>query len=367
MLLSEFDYELPDELIAQKPLAERDASRMLVIERESADFRDAHFRALPENLRAGDLLVLNNTKVFPARLVGRRETSGGRVELFLLRVISNEDRIVWLTLARPARRLPRGARVLFDESASDKNSINQVSKRNSSETILRGEVLDVLANGQRIVRFECAGDFDETLNRLGRTPLPPYIKRASENLEGDDRARYQTVYAKKRGAIAAPTAGLHFSARIFEALAARGVRTAELTLHVGYGTFEPVRSEDLSAHRVAPEFYEISEETAHLINETRRSGGRIVAVGTTVTRALEAATDEAGITRATAGETDLTITPGYRFRAVDALLTNFHLPRSSLLVLVAAFAGRDLTLRAYRHAVAARYRFYSYGDCMLIL
>ncbi len=221
------------------------------------------------------------------------------------------------------------------------------------------------------MRFECDVDFDSLIDRLGRTPLPPYIKRAPhESLESletsEDRARYQTVFARERGAIAAPTAGLHFTSQIFAELEARGVRVVELTLHVGYGTFEPVRVEDLRSHKVAAEHYEVSIDAANTLNDTRANGGRIIAVGTTTVRALESSIDEHGYT-ANTNTTDLTITPGYEFRAVDALLTNFHLPRSSLLVLVAAFAGRDLTLRAYRHAVAARYRFYSYGDCMLII
>ncbi|HKQ52461.1 MAG TPA: tRNA preQ1(34) S-adenosylmethionine ribosyltransferase-isomerase QueA [Pyrinomonadaceae bacterium] len=345
MLISDFDYELPDELIAQEPLAERDAARMLVVDRASGSRHDSRFAELPSYVRAGDAVVINNTRVFPARLVGRREPSGGRVELFLVREL---EPLVWETLARPARRLNEGARVSFGDGR------------------LWAEVVGLLTEGRRVVRFECAGKLEEAIEELGRTPLPPYIKRGEDALD-EDRERYQTVYARERGAIAAPTAGLHFTPRVIEELRARGADLVEVTLHVGYGTFEPVREEDLSKHAVAPERSEISGEAARAVNAARARGGRIFAIGTTTTRALESFAGEAGRVTAGARPAQLTITPGYRFRAVDALLTNFHLPRSSLLVLVAAFAGRELTLAAYRHAVEARYRFYSYGDCMLII
>lgn len=345
MFLSDFDYELPDELIAQHPLAERDAARMLVVERERRLWQDSRFAELPSYIGAGDVLVINNTRVFPARLVGRREPSGGRVELFLVREI---EPLLWETLARPARRLQPGARVSFGDGR------------------LRAEVLELLDDGRRAVHFECDTSFEDALEELGQTPLPPYIKRASEGLD-EDRDRYQTVYARARGAIAAPTAGLHFTPRVIKELRARDVEIVEITLHVGYGTFEPVRTENLSEHAVAPEHYEISPEAAASINEALSKRRRIISIGTTTTRALESAVDEAGRVRAGAGLSQLTITPGHRFRVLSALLTNFHLPRSSLLVLVSAFAGHDLTLAAYRHAVRARYRFYSYGDCMLII
>jgi S-adenosylmethionine:tRNA ribosyltransferase-isomerase len=352
MLISDFDYELPEELIAQHPLARRDASRMLVVSRAGGLRRDGLFSEFPSELHAGDTVVLNNTRVFPARLVGRREPTGGRVELLLVRQREDLGPHAWETLARPARRLDAGARLTFGEGR------------------LRASVLFETEDGAgRIVRFDCGeDDFDSLLEEFGRVPLPPYIKREGDDLaaRAEDRERYQTVYAGRRGAIAAPTAGLHFTARVLDELRARGVLVAEVTLHVGYGTFAPVRAHDLGAHRVAPESFEIGEEAAEEINRTRPRGGRIVAVGTTTVRALESAADEARRVRAGRGETGLTITPGYTFRAVDALLTNFHLPRSSLLVLVGAFAGRELTLAAYRHAVEARYRFYSYGDCMLI-
>ena len=352
MLISDFDFELPDELIAQRPLERRDASRMLVVGRAATDWRDASFSDFPTEMRAGDAVVVNNTRVFPARLVGRREPTGGRVELLLVRRREDLGGEAWEALARPARRLDAGAHATFGDGR------------------LSAEVLSATDDGAgRVVRFHAGGDFRALLEELGRMPLPPYIRRDSDDLAArdEDRERYQTVYAAAPGAIAAPTAGLHFTPRVFEVLRARGVAVAEVTLHVGYGTFAPVRAEDLGAHRVAPERFEIGEEAAALVNETRGRGGRVVAVGTTTVRALESAADERGRVAAGRGETGLTILPGHRFRAVDAMLTNFHLPRSSLLVLVGAFAGRELALAAYRHAVAARYRFYSYGDCMLIV
>ncbi|MDT7780736.1 MAG: S-adenosylmethionine:tRNA ribosyltransferase-isomerase [Acidobacteriota bacterium] len=351
MFISEFDYELPEELIAQHPLERRDASRMLVVSRSEASLRDGSFSGFPSELREGDTVVVNNTRVFPARLVGQREPTGGRVELLLVRPCEDFEQTTWEVLARPARRLDAGARLTFGDGR------------------LRAEVLSTTGDGAgRVVRFRAEGDFDALLEELGRMPLPPYIKREGNSLDShtEDRERYQTVYAASPGAIAAPTAGLHFTPRVFEELRARGVRLAEVTLHVGYGTFAPVRADDLGEHRVAAEHFEIGCAAAAEINATRERGGRVVAVGTTTVRALESAADEERRIRAGRGETELTITPGYEFRAVDALLTNFHLPRSSLLVLVSAFAGRELVLDAYRHAVGERYRFYSYGDCMLI-
>jgi S-adenosylmethionine:tRNA ribosyltransferase-isomerase len=345
MFLSDFDYELPEELIAQHPLSERDAARMLVLERERRAWSDSRFAEVPSYICAGDVVVVNNTRVFPARLVGRREPTGGRVELFL---VSEREPMVWEALARPARRLQQDARVSFGDGS------------------LRAQVVELLEDGRRVVRFEGEASLEDALEALGQTPLPPYIKRDGESVN-EDRERYQTVYARQRGAIAAPTAGLHFTPRVMEELVARGARIVELTLHVGYGTFEPVRVEDLSEHTVAPEQYEINAEAAQIINDARSGGRRIISIGTTTTRALESAVDLEGRVRAGRGMAQLTITPGYKFRIVDALLTNFHLPRSSLLVLVAAFAGHDLTLSAYAHAVRARYRFYSYGDCMLII
>lgn len=346
MLISDFDYELPEELIAQQPAEPRDASRMLVVERHTASWQDRSFRELPELIRPDDVLVINNTRVFPARLIGRREPSGGRAELLLL---AERGERQWEALARPARRMHTGARLSFGNGR------------------LRAEVIEERDGGVRVVRFECDDDFDRVLDEVGRTPLPPYIKRDPLKADAPDRERYQTIFARERGAVAAPTAGLHFTARVLEEIRARGAHVVEITLHVGYGTFEPVRVQQVERHKVAAERFTISPETAQTINDARRRGGRLIAVGTTSVRALETAADENGLIAPRTGVTHLTIVPGYRFRAVDALLTNFHLPRSSLLLLVAAFAGRDLTLAAYRHAVQARYRFYSYGDCMLII
>lgn len=346
MLISDFDYELPEELIAQRPLERRDASRMLVLERAGRTWHDSLFAELPAYIRAGDLLVVNNTRVFPARLHGLREPTGGQVELFLIR---EREPDVWEALARPARRLQPGARVSFKDSR------------------LRAEVVEALDEGRRILRFYADAPLYALIEEIGETPLPPYIKRGDGSPpSSEDRERYQTVYAQTSGAIAAPTAGLHFTPAVMEELRARGAFITEITLHVGYGTFEPVRVEDLSEHRVEAERFEIGRAAAELINETRSRGSRIIAVGTTTTRALEAAADAKGVISAREAEADLTITPGYRFRVVDALITNFHLPRSSLLVLVSAFAGRELVLAAYNYAVQSRYRFYSYGDCMLI-
>lgn len=345
MQIEDFDYQLPEELIAQHPPARRDAARMLVLNRAEQRWHDSQFAELPSFVRAGDVVVLNNTRVFPARLKGTREPSGGRVELFL---INERERGLWEALARPARRLQPGARIQFGAGR------------------LRAEVVAALDDGRRLLSFSCDGEFEQLLEELGQTPLPPYIKRDDESLDAD-RERYQTIYASERGAIAAPTAGLHFTPQVLEELRARGAHVAEITLHVGYGTFEPVRVHDIEAHAVAPERVIISEETAATINRARREGQRILAIGTTTTRALESSLSEEGLVEAGARLAELTITPGYKFRVVDALLTNFHLPRSSLLLLVASLAGRDLVLAAYRHAVEARYRFYSYGDCMLII
>lgn len=349
MQLSDFDYELPEELIAQQPLEQRDASRMLVLDRKTQTRTDAKFELLPEYVRAGDVVVVNNTRVFPARLIGQRDPSGGRVEILLFReVASATPASTWEALVRPAHRLKAGARLRFGDGA------------------LRAEVLESSAKGLRRLRFEGDRPLETLINERGETPLPPYIRRPSGS-SAADRERYQTVYARERGAIAAPTAGLHFTPEVFAALRERGARVVEITLHVGYGTFEPVRVDDIAEHRVAAEFFQIDEGAANLINKTREKDGRVIAVGTTTTRALESAADAAGKIDTGAGKTELTITPGYKFRITDALLTNFHLPQSSLLLLVSAFAGRDFTLAAYRHAVAARYRFYSYGDCMFVI
>ena len=345
MRISDFDYELPEELIAQHPLPQRDASRMLVLNRAAASFEDSQFLSLPDYLQAGDCLVLNNTKVFPARLLGRRIPTGGNIEVLLLNEIKP---FTWQVLARPARRLRAGARIEFGQSR------------------LRATVVAENKDGTRAIEFDPCDDFLNLIQEVGETPLPPYIKRDS-GAGVEDRDRYQTVYAQQTGAIAAPTAGLHFTPHVLRQLKQNQIRIAEITLHVGYGTFEPVRVDDVADHQVLAERFSITEEAASVINDCRRAGGRVIAVGTTTVRALESSISEFGDVLAANSVANLTITPGHKFRAVDAMLTNFHLPRSSLLLLVSAFAGRELVLEAYRHAVRERYRFYSYGDCMLIL
>lgn len=342
VLISEFDYDLPGELIAQEPLAKRDASRMLAVDRVAGSFQDKIFLDLPRHLKRDDVIVINNTKVFPARLFGNTET-GANVEIFLIREI---DDYVWECLARPARRIKIGRKINFGD-------------------LLTAEAIEKSHDGKVFVRFGTAGDLNQILDKIGRTPLPPYIKRGQGGID-TDRERYQTVFAKHRGAIAAPTAGLHFTPEIIEKIESKGVTVAEITLHVGFGTFEPVRVNDLAKHIVSPESYEIDTETAEILNRTRSGSGRIIAVGTTTTRALETSIAKYGRFVAGSFTTDLTITPGYKFKAIDALLTNFHLPRSSLLVLTSVFGGYELIMNAYCHAVAAQYRFYSYGDCMFI-
>lgn len=343
MLITDFDFELPERLIAQEPLQKRENSRMLVLNRNEKIFQDEHFYNFPRFLREGDTIVLNNTKVFPARLFGKTET-GASVEIFLVSEIENQ---IWKTLARPARRLKTGKKIFFSEH-------------------LTAEVLDKTKSGHVSVRFETNKNFDEVLDEIGKTPLPPYIKRG-ENQADKDRERYQTVFAKQRGAIAAPTAGLHFTPKILEEIKILGAEVVEITLHVGYGTFEPVRVSDLSQHKVLPENYEISAESAEALNRAKAENRRIIAIGTTTTRTLENSYYKNGKFAAEKAAANLTITPGYKFGAIDALLTNFHLPQSSLLVLVSTFAGHEFIMKAYKHAVKENYRFYSYGDCMLIL
>lgn len=343
MQLSDFDYTLPDELIAQQPAASRDASRMLVVDRAGGAVLDEQFSSFSQRLDPTDVLVLNNTRVFPARLLGISET-GAKVEIFLITRLSDTS---WQALAKPARRLKTGKQVTFDEK------LGGVITRNDGD-------------GNVEIEFDFDGDFYDVLDRVGGTPLPPYIRRESRSGSSSDLERYQTVYAKHRGAIAAPTAGLHFTAAILDEIRAKRVQVIEIALHVGYGTFEPVRNDDVTHHRVLPERYEISGDAAEILNSACSERRRIVAVGTTTTRALESAATNEKVFRAGEAVADITITPGYRFRAVDALLTNFHLPRSSLLILTSTFGGHELIMGAYRHAVDARYRFYSYGDCMFI-
>ena len=370
MLVSDFDYILPEQLIAQEPSSHREDSRLLVVDRATGKLEDSVFTSLPDHLRAGDLLVLNNTRVFPARLIGRRlrvthrgETVlGGRVEIFL---VSRVEPLVWEALVKPGRSLVPGARVEFARGK------------------LTAEVIKWRERGRRVVRFEATGDFDEIIDRIGRTPLPPYIKRDEEDRL--DAERYQTVFARERGAVAAPTAGLHFTPDLLARLRNRGVEIAEITLHVGYGTFQPVRVERVEDHRVESETYSIDDATATSINRALSERRRVIAVGTTTTRALESAALHVGsekerksggaeaqgnrLARVTPGTTttDLFIYPGFKFRIINGLVTNFHLPCSSLLMLVSAFGERELILEVYKHAIENRYRFYSYGDAMLIV
>ena len=343
MFISDFHFDLPDHLIAQEPLFNRDDSRMLVVRRESAAVKDEQFACFPRFLKKSDVIVLNNTKVFPARLIGRSET-GAAIEVFLIEETGSG---IWSTLSRPAKRLKPGKKIIFGD-------------------LLTMEVLEKTVSGRVIVHCKTEGDFDDIVQKIGQTPLPPYIKR-EQPANNSDRDRYQTIYASRRGAIAAPTAGLHFTPKVLDAIKNVGATVAEITLHVGYGTFEPVRVDDLSQHEVSAERYEVTEETADVLNRARYDGNRIIAVGTTTTRTLEAAMAKHDKFLGEQGSATLTITPGFKFRAIDGLLTNFHLPQSSLLVLVSAFAGHETIMKAYRHAVASNYRFYSYGDCMLII
>lgn len=339
MLISDFDYELPPELIAQEPLAERSDSRMMAVDRARGEVSDRSFEELPDLLRPDDVLAVNDTRVFPARLLGKLET-GGKVEIFLV-----AGDATWEVLARPAKRLKPGKKIVFGDD-------------------LGATVVDKSVDGRVHIAFDRIDDLDSLIDRYGRTPLPPYIKR--EEGSDPDQERYQTVYADKRGAVAAPTAGLHFTPDVFARIESRGIQVVRITLHVGYGTFEPVRVDDLNDHSVMPESYEISDEAAATLNAALKTGRRIVAIGTTTTRALESNIAKHDSFASGSHSADLTITPGYKFRAVGALLTNFHLPKSSLLVLTSTFGGHDLIMKAYRHAVSSRYRFYSYGDCMLI-
>jgi len=371
MDVREFDFALPSELIAQEPAADRSAARLLHLHRDGGSITHTQVSALPDLLRAGDLVVVNNTKVFPARLLGHRVPSGGAVECLLVRrlksdssqsgvgVESDSSRTGvgvetngddWEALMHPGQKLKPGARVVFEGLHT-----------------LHGEVLERHFFGRRVIRLwtDDGTAVSDAIDAIGHVPLPPYIKR--NDCEAD-RYRYQTVFARERGSVAAPTAGLHFTPDLLTALAARGVEIAEITLHVGYGTFQPVRVDRVEDHRLESEYYEISEQTAATINQARGDGRRVIAVGTTTTRTLEAAAGaNAGRIVARRGRTDLFIHPGYEFRIIGGLLTNFHLPRSSLLMLVAAFAGRERVLAAYHAAIAERYRFYSYGDAMLIV
>ena len=359
MDLRDFDFDLPADLIAQEPPTKRGASRLLHLDRATGVIAHTQIESLPELLRAGDLLVVNNTKVFPARLLGRRVPSGGAVECLLVRCQARARHVPgtdgtesaeWEALMHPGQKLHPGARVVFE-------GIHTV----------HGEVLERRFFGRRLIRLwtDDGTPIDEAVDAIGHVPLPPYIHRSDG---ADDRERYQTVFARTRGSVAAPTAGLHFTPAILDALRARGIEHTEITLHVGYGTFQPVRVERIEDHRIDPERYAITDAAAATINRALDEQHRVIAVGTTTTRTLEAvAAENAGRIVAGAGETGLFIYPGFSFRVIGGLLTNFHLPQSSLLMLVAAFAGRDRVLDAYRAAIAGRYRFYSYGDAMLIV
>jgi S-adenosylmethionine:tRNA ribosyltransferase-isomerase len=367
--VSDFDFELPEELIAQHPPAERGGSRLIVFDRATKSCQHTTFEQLPAYLRRGDLLVVNDTRVFPARLLGNRVPSGGAVECLLIRrlgvgalgvgsseggagrseaAVGNAEE--WEALMHPGKKLKPGAQVRFERNGAS----------------LVGEVLERHFYGRRSIRLTSpeGGSVSSAIERIGHVPLPPYIKRADDDA---DRERYQTVYARESGSVAAPTAGLHFTSRVLDELESRGVERIKITLHVGYGTFKPVRVDIVDDHEVDPERYSVSAEAADALTRARRDGRRIIAVGTTTTRALESLRVEEGIVRPGGGETRLFIRPGHRFELVSGLVTNFHLPKSSLLILTAAFAGRDEILAVYRDAVHRRYRFYSYGDAMLII
>lgn len=340
MKTSDFYYDLPQKLIAQTPLERRDTSRLMVLDPATQRIEHRHFYDLIDYLNPGDCLVMNDSRVLPARLLGKRMPTGGAVEVLLLTDRGNKT---WECLVKPGRKLHEGAQISFGDGA------------------LTAEVTQVLESGNRLVQFHYDGIFLEILERLGKMPLPPYIK---EELE--DGERYQTVYSRVSGSAAAPTAGLHFTKELLERIEQKGVHLAYITLHVGLGTFRPVKVEDVTAHHMHSEFCMISAETAALLNETRRAGKRIVCVGTTSCRTLESLADENGGFAERSAWTDIFIYPGYRFRAMDALVTNFHLPESTLIMLVSAFAGYDFTMRAYREAVQERYRFFSFGDAMLL-
>lgn len=340
MNLKDFWYPLPKELIAQHPLERRDQSRLLVLDREKQTMTHRIFRDIQEYLQKGDCLVINNTRVIPARLLGQKEGTGGKIEFVLLKRLEDD---VWEVILKPGRRAKPGSRFVFGDGR------------------LRAEILRIADEGNRIVRFSYDGVFEEVLDQVGIMPLPPYI---TENL--DDKERYQTVYSKVDGSAAAPTAGLHFTQELLDRLKEKGVNVVEVTLHVGLGTFRPVKVENIADHHMHKEFYSVSEQAAEAINRARENHQRVIAVGTTSVRVLETVADEEGMIRPGQGETDIFIYPGYKFKAVDALITNFHLPESTLMMLVCAFAGRDFIMQAYQEAIEQKYRFFSFGDAMFI-
>ena len=339
MKTSDFYYDLPEELIAQDPLPDRSAARMMVVDRVTGEVTDTGFRHLTDYLTDKDCLVINDTKVIPARLFGTRAKTGAAVEVLLLKRNPGD---IWETLVRPGKKCRPGDELVFGDG------------------ILKGKVLDIVDDGNRMIQFTYEGIFEEILDRLGEMPLPPYIRHKLQ-----DKERYQTVYAKHEGSAAAPTAGLHFTPEMLRKVADMGVKIARVTLHVGLGTFRPVKVEEVTEHHMHSEFYRIEQEAADIINGTRANGGRVICVGTTSCRTLESAAAEDGHIEPKSGWTDIFIYPGYRFKVMDGLLTNFHLPESTLIMLVSAFAGREHVLAAYHHAVEERYRFFSFGDCSL--
>ncbi len=338
---SDFYFDLPQELIAQDPLEDRSASRLLVLDRKTGAVEHHTFREITNYVRSGDCLVLNNTKVIPARLMGVKEDTGAAIEVLLLK---RRDNDVWETLVKPGKKARPGAKIVFGDGC------------------LRAEVLDVEEEGNRLIRFDYEGIFEEVLDRLGEMPLPPYITHKLQ-----DKNRYQTVYAKYEGSAAAPTAGLHFTEELLAQIEEMGVNIAYVTLHVGLGTFRPVKADNILEHHMHSEHYEVTPETAELINRTKESGGRVICVGTTSCRTVESAADENGRVQPGCGDTEIFIYPGYRFKVLDCLITNFHLPESTLVMLVSALAGRENVLAAYREAVEERYRFFSFGDAMLVI
>ena len=341
MKLSDFNYNLPEELIAQDPLLQRDSSRLLVLDKKTGEYQHKIFHDLPQFLKKGDCLVLNNTKVIPARLLGSREGKEDNIEILLLK---RREGDVWETLVRPGKKLKPGVRVSFGDG------------------LLKGEITDIVEEGNRLVKFEYDGIFEEVLDKLGQMPLPPYIKHKLE-----DKNRYQTVYAKHNGSAAAPTAGLHFTKELLKQIENMGVKIAYVTLHVGLGTFRPVKVDNILEHHMHSEFYMIDKENADIINEAKNAGGRIISVGTTSCRTLEAAYADNGCIKECSCWTEIFIYPGFEFKVIDALVTNFHLPESTLLMLVSALAGRENILNAYEEAVRQKYRFFSFGDAMLII
>lgn len=340
MDVKDFDYELPEELIAQDPLEDRSSSRLMILDRKTGDVEHRHFRDILDYLNPGDCLVINNTKVIPARLYGAKEDTQAKIEVLLLKRKEND---VWETLVKPGKKAKPGTRIVFGDG------------------LLVGEVIDVVEEGNRLIQFHYDGIFEEILDQLGQMPLPPYITHQLQ-----DKNRYQTVYAKYDGSAAAPTAGLHFTKELLSAVKEKGVDIAEVTLHVGLGTFRPVKVENVLDHHMHSEFYMVSAEAAEKINHAKESGHRVISVGTTSTRTLESAADESGRLKETSGWTEIFIYPGYQFKVIDALITNFHLPQSTLVMLVSALAGREHVLDAYKLAVQEKYRFFSFGDAMLI-